>query len=216
MRHVPTAPTGTMDFLFASLLLYSRKRDSSASVLAWRRCPGWRPCSRAGLASLRQAALRSRRALLQLSGSARVQGQIRSGVGGALSRSAWRHGAAVRPVGHRGADQRRNTRSDRPMRRGAACMSLIALLFAGAAHSAQTQTLSHGRPGISRCFDQRARRVKSCCSCRPRLPIPPQRRPQLHSRIEAPSWSSSMRSNSSANFSRTAPIACTRTVISRT
>ena len=31
------------------------------------------------------------------------------------------------------------------MRRAAACMSLIALLFAGAAHSAQTQTLSHGR-----------------------------------------------------------------------
>jgi type IV secretory pathway VirJ component len=31
------------------------------------------------------------------------------------------------------------------MRRATACVSLIALLFAGAAHSAQTQTLSHGR-----------------------------------------------------------------------
>ncbi len=86
MRQLPLAPPGTMDFLFTKLmLLFSGARAISASVWAWRRmsgmashelAPRWHRFGRMLFDSWRD--------VLQLPRPARLQRQVRSGVGAAL------------------------------------------------------------------------------------------------------------------------------------
>ncbi len=108
MRFRPSAPQGTMDALFAWLLSWARpgrlpvvqSRDGAA--LGARGLAGV-----AALVETRTARVRLRRGVLQLPGTARLQGEVRSGLGAALPGVSGRPRPAARRHRRVGADRGR-------------------------------------------------------------------------------------------------------------
>ena len=108
MRYDDDAPSGVMEFLFTELLLWGQKQGYGWFSLGMAPLSGLRaPPPRAALEPARRAALPPRRELLQLPRAARVQGEVRSGLGAALPRVAGRPRAAARPDADLVADLRR-------------------------------------------------------------------------------------------------------------
>ena len=85
MRHLPDAPRSAMDYLLTRTMLHFRERGLCALRARHGAAVGHGGTSAgAQLASLGPPALQSRRVLLQLPGTAFVQGKVRPGVGTAL------------------------------------------------------------------------------------------------------------------------------------
>ena len=116
MRYADDAPSGVMEYLFAELLLWGSSEGYRWFSLGMAPLSGFeQPPARAALEPARRAALPPRRALLQLPGPARVQGQVRSGLGAALPRRAGRARDPVRADRRRGADLGRRDRRGRAL-----------------------------------------------------------------------------------------------------
>ena len=111
MRHLPTAPAGVMDYILVELMLWGKQQGYRWFNLGMAPMSGFEDRALAPLWSrVGVLPLPPRRALLQLSRPAAVQGEIRSRVGAALPRVARRIGAPP------DCDQRRIARFRWPQR----------------------------------------------------------------------------------------------------
>ena len=96
MRHHRDAPKSVMEALFTHLMIWGRAEGYRWFVMGMAPMSGFEStpiCAAVG--SCRAAVVRTRHTALQLSGSARVQEQIRSGVGVEVSRVSRRARAAA-------------------------------------------------------------------------------------------------------------------------
>ena len=111
MRYRTSAPPGVMDALLVEVMQWGRDEGYQWFSLGMAPLVGPRGVAgRAALVEARAIRLRLRRDVLQLQGPARLQGEVRPGVGAALSRLSRRARAAARPRrrlgAHRGGLQR--------------------------------------------------------------------------------------------------------------
>ena len=114
MRYGPSAPSGVMEYLFLEMILYGKAEGYQCYSLGMAPLSGFEHRAPGSLVEpLRRPALPPRRALLQLPGPARVQGQVRPGVGVALPRGAGRAHHPVGPHAHRSARVGRRRRRRR-------------------------------------------------------------------------------------------------------
>ena len=80
MRHRPDAPNGTMDVLFSELFLWGRSQDYDWFNFGMAPLAGLDRRAGGAVGAARRIRLPACRALLQLRGTAALQGQVRSPV----------------------------------------------------------------------------------------------------------------------------------------